>query len=39
MIKMILQTAKTAALAAITIKVARASVEVVDRTWDRVTRK
>jgi len=39
MVRVIIKTAKAAALAAVAIKVASASARAVDKAWDRVTRR
>jgi hypothetical protein len=39
MVRVIIKTAKAAALAAVAIKVASASASAVDKAWDRVTRR
>ena len=39
MVRVIIKTAKAAALAAVAIKVASASAGAVDRVWDKVTKR
>lgn len=39
MIRLLLRTAKTAAIATIALKVAASSADAVDKVWDRVTKR
>lgn len=38
-IRLVITTAKAAALAAVALKVASASAQAVDRAWDKVTKR